>query len=144
MANFKWYGPAVLALLNGDLAFDTDSFKVMLTTSSYVPDQDVHNYRDDVTNEITGTGYTAGGLALAGVAVSYDATTNEGRVLWSDAVWSSATFSGVRNAVIYKSRGGASSADELIAYLDMVTDQSVTAAPFTLDFTTSVLKITAS
>ena len=143
MANFKWYGKGLLALVNGQIDFDTDTFKVMLTTSSYTPDQDTHDFRDDVTNEISGTGYTAGGMTLASVATSYDATSNEVRILWADSVWTSATFT-ARNAVIYKSRGGASSADELIAFLDFGGNAAVTGASFTLDYTTSVLKITAA
>lgn len=143
MATFKWYGKGLLAAVNGAVDFDTDTFKVMLTTSSYTPDQDAHDFRDDVTNEVSGTGYTAGGQTLASVSTSYDATTNEVRILWTDSSWTTASFT-ARHAVIYKARGGASSADELIAYLDMGTDQTVSASTFTLDYTTSVLKITAA
>lgn len=143
MATFKWYGNGLLNLAKGNIDFDGDTFKVMLLASGYTPNQDTHDFRDDLTNEITGTGYTAGGATLAGVSVTYDATSNEVRILWTDSAWTSATFT-ARYAVIYKSRGGASSADELIAYLDMVSDQSVSAATFTLDYTTSVLKITAA
>jgi hypothetical protein len=143
MANFKWYGEGLEALCKGNVDFDTDTFKVMLTTSAYTVDQDAHDFRSDITNEITGTGYTAGGETLAGVSVAYDGGSNELRILWSDQVWAAATFT-ARHAVIYKSRGGASSADELIADLDFGSDQSVSGAAFTLDFTTSVLKITAA
>jgi hypothetical protein len=48
-------------LMNGSVDLDTDTIKVMLNTSTYVADQDVHAKRSDVTNEVTGTGYTAGG-----------------------------------------------------------------------------------
>lgn len=143
MATAVWYGKALENLAKGNIDFDSDTFKVMLTTSTYTPDQDAHDYRDDVTNEISGTGYTAGGATLSGVSVSYDSATNEMRVLWSDASWSSASFT-ARTAVIYKSRGGASSADELVGYIPFGSDQSVSASTFTLDFTTSVLKITAA
>ncbi len=143
MANFKWYGEGLEAMAKGNIDFDTDTFKIMLLTNAYTPDQDAHDFRNDLTNEITGTGYTAGGETMAGVTVAYDGTSNELRILWNDQVWSSATFT-ARFAVIYKSRGGASSADELVAYLDFGSDATVTASTFTLDFTTSVLKITAA
>lgn len=139
----KWYGNGVLKVCTGAIDLDTDTFKIMLTTSSYVPDQDAHDFRNDVTNEITGTGYTAGGVTLSGVSVSYDSASNEVRILWSDASWSSASFTAAV-AVIYKSRGGASSADELLGYIDFGGDQTVSSGTFTLDFTTAVLKITAS
>lgn len=139
----KWYGNGLLKLVTGQIDADTDTFKVLLTTSTYVPDQDAHDFRDDVTNEITGTGYTAGGLTLAGVSVTYDAASNEVRLLWNDASWSSASFT-ARNAVVYKSRGGAASADELLFYIDFGADQTVSSGTFTLDFTTAAVKITAS
>lgn len=143
MATAVWYGNGALALAKGAIDFDTDTFKVMLTTNSYTPNQDTHDFRDDVTNEITGTGYTAGGETLAGVSVTYDSASNEVRILWTDTVWSGASFT-ARNAVIYKSRGGASSADELVAYIPFGSDQTVTASTFTLDYTTSALKITVA
>lgn len=139
----SWYGNGLLNLAKGNIDLDTDSFKVMLTTSSYTPNQDTHDFRDDITNEITGTGYSSGGSALSGVSVTYDGTSNEMRVLWNDLSWSSASFT-ARYAVIYKSRGGVSSADELLAYIDFGADQTVSSGTFTLDFTTAVLKITAS
>lgn len=143
MANFKWYGNGLLNMAKGNIDFDGDTFKVMLATSGYTPDQDAHDFRNDVTNEVSGTGYNAGGETLAGVSVTYDSATNEMRILWNDQVWSAATFTG-RHAIIYKSRGGASSADELVAYLDNGSDFSVSASTLTLDFTTSTLKITAA
>lgn len=139
----KWYGNGLLNLAKGNIDLDTDTFKVMLTTSTYTPDQDADDFRNDVTNEITGTGYSAGGAALSGVSVTYDGTSNELRVLWSDLSWTSSSFT-ARYAVIYKSRGGASTADELLAYIDFGADQTVSSGTFTLDFTTAVLKITAS
>jgi len=36
----------------------------MLTTSSYSPAKDTHDFKDYVTNEVTGTGYSAGGATL--------------------------------------------------------------------------------
>lgn len=143
MANFNWYGKGLLAQVNGSINFSADTFKVMLTTSAYAYNQDTHQFRSDVTNEITGTGYSAGGMTLAGVTTTYDATSNEARILWNDTSWTGATFTS-RVAVIYKSRGGLASADELIAYLDYGADTSVTASTFTLDYTTSTLKITAA
>lgn len=144
MANFKWYGLGALAVHKGTVDLDTDTFKVMLTTSAYTPNQDTHDFRDDVTNEITGTGYTAGGATLAGVSATYDAASNEVRILWTDASWGPSASFTARQAIIYKSRGGAASADELVAYLDFGADLTVTSSTFTLDFTTSVLKTTVA
>lgn len=120
-------------IMNGSINLATDTIKAMLVTSTYTADQDAHTRRSDVTNEVTGTGYTAGGSALAGKAVTVDNTDNEGVFDATDLTWTAATIT-ARGAVLYKSRGGASSADELIAYLDFGADKTATAGDFTIAF----------
>lgn len=120
-------------IMNGALDLDTDTINVMLVTSSYTPDQDAHTKRSDVTNEVTGTGYSAGGAALASKVVSVDNTDNEGVFDAADLTWSSSTIT-ARGAVLYKARGGASSADELICFFDFTTDKSSSAGNFTLQW----------
>ena len=100
-------------IMNGSIDLDTDTINVMLVTSTYTPNQDAHTKRSDVTNEVSGTGYSAGGAALAGKAVTVDNTDNEGVFDANDLTWSTSTIT-ARGAVLYKARGGASSADELI------------------------------
>jgi hypothetical protein len=140
---WHWYGKGLLNVLKGAVDLDTDTFKVLLTTSSYTPDQDTHEFRSDVTNEAAGTGYTAGGATLSGVSLTYDAASNEVRLTWADATWSTATLT-ARTAVIYKSRGGASSADELVGYVTGDADVTSTAGTWTLDLPSVTLKITVS
>src|SRR6185295_325987 len=118
-------------IMDGSIDLDTDTIKVALVTSSYTPDQDAHDFFDDVTNEVAGTGYTAGGASLANKAVTADNTDNEGVFDADDVTWSSSTIT-ARGAVLYKSRGGASSADELICYIDFGSDKSSSAGNFTL------------
>jgi len=140
---FHWYGKGLLALAKGSIDLDTDTFKIMLTTSSYTPDQDAHDFRDDVTNEVTGTGYTSGGATLADVSVTYNSTGNKVEISWTDPTWSTSTIT-ARTAVIYKARGGASSADELLAYVTNDADVSSTGATFTVDLPAPTLTLTAS
>lgn len=109
-------------VMNGSIDLDTDAINVMLVTSSYVPDQDLHTKRSDITNEVTGTGYTAGGTALATKVVSVDNVDNEGVFDADDVSWPSSTIT-ARGAVLYKSRGGVATADELLCYFDFTTDQ---------------------
>jgi hypothetical protein len=120
-------------IMNGSIDLDTDTIKVMLVTSSYTPDQDTHTKRSDITNEVSGTGYSAGGASLANKAVSADNTDNEGVFDADDVTWSSSTIT-ARGAVLYKARGGASSADELIAYIDFGSDKSSSNGNFTLQW----------
>lgn len=140
---WKWYGQGLLKIQQGSIDLDTDTFKMMLTTSTYTPNQDTHDFRDDVTNEVTGTGYTAGGNTLAGVALTYDAASNQTRLTWTSPTWPSSSITG-RTAVIYKSRGGAASADELVAYCTNDADVTSTGATFTVTLPSPMLTITAA
>lgn len=140
---WKWYGNGLLKVATGAIDLDTDTLKIMLCTSAYTPDQDAHDFRNDVTNEVTGTGYTAGGATLAGVAATYDAASNEVRLSWTSPTWAAASIT-ARTAVIYKARGGASSADELVGYCTEAGDVTSTAGVFTVTLPVPTLKLTAS
>ncbi len=137
---WNWYGNGLLNMAKGLIDLDTDTFKIMLTTSTYTPVKDTHDFRDDVTNEVTGTGYTSGGATLAGVSVTYDAATDQVQISWTDPTWSGSTIT-ARTAVIYKSRGGASSADELLAYCTEAGDIVSTGGTFTVDLPAPTLYI---
>jgi hypothetical protein len=120
-------------IMNGALDLDTDSIKVMLVTSSYTASA-AHDFRDDITNEVVGTGYTAGGSALANKTVTNVSTV--GVFDADDVAWTTSTIT-ARGAVLYKARGGASSADDLIVYLDFGADKVSTAGTFTLSWNAS-------
>lgn len=119
-------------IMDGSIDLDTDTIKVALVTSSYTPNQDTHDFFDDVTNEVSGTGYTAGGATLASKAVSADNTDNEGVFDAADVTWSTSTIT-ARGAVVYKSTGTASTSP-LICYIDFGSDKSSTAGDFTLQW----------
>ena len=107
----------------------SDTFKMMLLTNAASPAASWAK-RSDVTNEVTGTGYTAGGQALSGESINASGTT---QIYSSSAVqWTTATIT-ARYAVIYKSRGGLASADELIAIFDFGSDFTSTAGNFTVN-----------
>lgn len=120
--------------MTGAIDFDTDSFKVMLVTSGYTEDKAAHSKRSSVTNEVTGTGYTAGGQAIA-PTVTKDTTNHRTTIVFPQVTWPTSTLT-ARKAVYYKSRGGASSADELIAVDDFGSDVTTTAGTFTLNAST--------
>lgn len=124
---------AVRALVD----FDTDSFKVLLVTSAYVPDKDTHTRRSDVTDEVTGLGYTANGVA-ASVTVTKDTANDRIDISLGAVSWAAATITAAA-AVYYKASGGAASADPLVAYIDFGGDVISTAGLFSL--TASTLRI---
>jgi hypothetical protein len=70
------YGSALKSIVNKEIDYDTDTIKVMLTTSTYSPNRSTHRYKSDVTNEVAGTGYTAGGATLANKAVTVTAANS--------------------------------------------------------------------
>jgi hypothetical protein len=116
------YNSAKQKFLNGSIDLDTDTIKVALVTSSYTPNADTHDFFDDVTNEVSGTGYTAGGATLASVTVTVDTTNDRGVFDAADTSWATSTIT-ARGAVIYKSTGTAGTS-ALIAYIDFVQDAS--------------------
>lgn len=122
-------------LAKGDLDYDTATFKVLLVSS--VPSEanlDAWVYRSDVTNEITGTGYTAGGIAQAFTLSALDTTNNRQGVVYTDITngWTTATFSAV-GAIIYKDTGNAAT-DLLLHMIDFGGTVSCTAGNYSITY----------
>lgn len=132
------YNSAPDDMARGAIDFDTDTFKIMLVTSSYTPNKDTHDRRDDVTNEVTGTGYSTGGSTIA-CTVTKDTGNDKVTLQFASTSWASSTIT-ARAAVVYKSRGGASSADELVFYNDFEADVSTTNGTFTVAASTITLQ----
>lgn len=107
--------------------------KCALVTSGYTFDKD-HDFFNDITNEITGTGYTAGGATVT-VTVTDDDANDRVDIVLGQAQWTTATLT-ARGAVYYVDTGGAASTDWLIAYLDFTTDRSSSAGTFTISAST--------
>lgn len=86
-------------VLDGTIDLVNDTIKVALCTSSYTPDIDAHSFFDDITNEVVGTGYTAGGETLGTKTTTQDNTDDEGVFDAADTTWSSSTIT-ARYAII--------------------------------------------
>ncbi len=121
-------------LAHGLIDFEADVFYALLVTSAYAPDKGMHTKRSDVTDEVTGTGYTPGGRQSA-VTVTKDTANHRVTASFSPVVWPTATIT-ARGAVLYKRRGGAATADELVAYVGFGSDITSTNDSFTVTFTT--------
>jgi hypothetical protein len=134
------YDSCLRDLQIGSIDADADTFKAMLVTSTYSPNKGTHAKRSDVTNEVSGTAYTAGGVVTACTAALN--TTAHTMVLTFAAVsWAASTIT-ARGMVIYKSRGGANTADELVGYLDF--GANVVSAGGTFSVAASTLTTTNS
>ncbi|MHC4867769.1 MAG: hypothetical protein ACYTEX_27170 [Planctomycetota bacterium] len=127
------YGKAFLALANKEIDWEADTIKCALTTSSYSPDLDAHDYFDDVTNEVAGTGYTAGGdtIATGGGTATYTAAGNLFALDAANAVWTTSTIT-ARYAVVYDSTPGSAATNPLVCYQNAGADVSTTAGTFTV------------
>ena len=133
------YNSAPDEMARGDIDFDTNTFKAMLVTSSYTPNKDTHEFRDDVTNEVAATGgYVAGGETST-VTVTKDTANDRVTIQFGAVSWSTSTIT-ARGCVYYKSRGGASSADEIVAYNDFGSDVSSSGGTFSVAASTITLQ----
>ena len=120
------YGPNLYLVVNN--FYGSGTFRMMLVTSAYTPDEDAHDFRNDVTNEVTGTGYSAGGNTVT-PTVTHNTASNNVTVAWSAVTWPASTIT-ARAGVIYKSIGSPAT-DNLCQYVDFTSDISSTAATFT-------------
>lgn len=135
------YGNFIMGLGRAVFDFEIDTFKAMLTTAAYVPNADTHTFVTDVTDEITGTGYTAGGNALTGVTWTYDAVNRRGVLGANTVIWPGATFT-ARIAVIYQSAATAATSP-LVGWVDFGADKSPVNEDFQLTSPSGVLRIRA-
>lgn len=116
------------ALLDGEMDFSSDTsqvFKIALFTSSATLGAATTAYT--TSNEVTGSGYTAGGNTLTVVAPTTSGTT--AFIDFNDTTWSAATIT-ARGALIYKSGGS----NPAVAVLDFGADIASTNGDFTIQF----------
>lgn len=133
MASFNFDGFA-RALAKGDIDFDTLSLKVMLVTAA--PNRATMTNRSDITSEVTGTGYTAGGISQPFTLEALDTTNHRQAITLADITsgWTGATFTGVVGCVIYKNSGSAAT-DTLFTYVEFSSVTQPTAGTFSIDYT---------
>lgn len=132
----KVYASLAATLGNKEVDLDSDTFKVMLCTSAYTPNQATHKYKSDVSGEITGTGYTAGGVALS--SVTWVGSGNVWSFGCANIQWAAASFT-ARYAVIYDATPSTDATRALVAVIDFGADVTVTASTFQINPTGGVL-----
>ena len=105
-----------------------DTFKIALYTSSATLGASTTAYT--VSNEVSGTGYSAGGNTLTNVTPTSSGTT--AFTDFSDTTWSASTIT-ARGALIYNS----TDSDKAVCVLDFGSDKTSTAGDFTIVFPTA-------
>jgi len=106
---------------------DTDVLKIALYDGNANLTLDTTVYA--ATNEVTGTGYTAGGNTLTGASVNLDTTEGIVYVSFNNSTWSNASFT-CRGALIYNT----SKSNKSVAILNFGSDKTVTSGTFTITF----------
>jgi hypothetical protein len=116
-------------LLQGVHDFTAHTFKMALYTSSATLGAATTAY--SATNEISGTGYTAGGQALDSPTVTLSGTT--AFIDFADETWTNATIT-ARGALIYNDTVAG---DPAVAVFDFGSDKTSTAGDFVVQFPTA-------
>ena len=106
----------------------TDTLKIALYTNNATLNADTTAYT--TTDEITGTGYTAGGVTITGVTINSSGYT--AYVSFNNPSWPSASFT-TRAALIYNS----SKANRSIAVLDFGSNKTVSSNTFLITLPTN-------
>ena len=142
MAVWLPYDAFKTAQYNGSaIDFDTSALTVALVTSSYTPSRAAHDFFDDVSaNEVSGTGYSAGGAALTTKTL-----TISNNVLTYDAddltfTQNAGGFSNARYAVLYLNTGSAGTS-RLVAYNDLVSDRGNVNSDLVLQFPNGIFTV---
>lgn len=122
-----WYDKAIQDCLTGaGISWTADTIKVALLTSSYTPNQATdHVWSDISANEVSGTGYTAGGATLT--TPTQGVTSHVLKLTGDNSAWTSSTIT-ARYAAIYDT----SVSNKLLGYVDFGGNVASTAATFTI------------
>lgn len=115
--------------MNGDQDLSADTLKLALYTSSASLGPTTTAY--SATNEVSGAGYTAGGVTLTGVSVQ---TSAEGIVYLQcdNASWAGASFT-ARGALLYNS----TRTNKSIAVLNFGSDKTCNNENFVIEMSTN-------
>ena len=128
-ASITFYNSFKEYVADGTFDLNTDTFKVMLVTSSYTFSAAHTVIADASANEISNTGYTAGGATLA--SVTFSQTSGTATFDAADTTWTASGTSLVaRRAIIYKSGTANARVSPLVASILLDTtpaDVTVTA-----------------
>ena len=126
----NYYNNYFEQVMKGVFDHSADTFKCALTTSTYTFVK-THDFFDDITNEVVGTGYTAGGETLTTLSVTQDDTNDRAVVDFDDVEWTTSTIT-ARSAIFYKVVGSAAT-DILWCEVDFGADFSSSATTFRIE-----------
>lgn len=136
MANLYKYTGYVEQAFAGGVNWTGDTIKVALVSDTYVPDQDVHEFWSSVVaNEVSGTGYTAGGITLVTKTIAFNPTNHSIVLSAANVSWPVSTIT-ARYVVIYKDTGVAATS-VLCGFADLGENKSSSNGDFNLNWSAS-------
>lgn len=102
-------------------SLEAETHKALLVNDSYTHNYDTHAFRSDITNEVSGTGYSTGGSTITGTEIAI-ATPSAGTLRYDhdDESWSNSSIPNAMAMIGYFNVGTAGT-DQLIYLLDFVT-----------------------
>lgn len=110
-----------------DVDIDNDNFKMPLLKDAHTPDFDADSVYADLDNEVSGTGYTAGGQTMSGESIT--AASGKLTIDATDTQWTDATISSIRGRAV---TDDSLSGDPLILATTFGADYSVTSGTLTV------------
>lgn len=115
-----------------DALLGSGTLKCMLLANTYTPDNDAHEFIDDVSaNEVSGSGYTAGGATVSNVSTTVDNANDRSAIDADDPVFTEVTLTDVRYAVFYIDTGTPATSP-ILQVNDLGADQNPSAADLTI------------
>ena len=117
----------------------------MLVTDGYTPNYDTHDFRNpDVTNEMSGGGYTSGGQVSTSLVLT-EATPTAGDLKWDDTTdpaWATSTITAAEAMISYHTTG-TDTTDELILLSDFGSPVSTSNGTLTVQIAANGLAVFA-
>lgn len=129
----------VLEVFDGSgqvIDFVGDTIKAALFTNSVTPNFSTNTSYASApytSNQVSGTAYSAGGEALTGKTFA-ESPSGTIKFTSGDVVWSSATFSNARGALIWDDTVTTPTADAVLVLVNFGADFGVTAGTFTIQW----------
>jgi hypothetical protein len=118
-------------------SLEAETHKEMLVEDGYTPNFTTHDFRDDVTNEISGVGYSSGGSTITTTEIIIGSPA-AGQMMWdhADTAWAGSTLTNVMAAIDYFNVGSAAT-DMLIVLLDFISAVSTSSGTLTVQISSS-------
>jgi predicted enzyme related to lactoylglutathione lyase len=114
-------------------ATSAHTFKIALFTSSATLGASTTNYT--TTNEVVGTGYTAGGVTLTNIDPTSSGTT--AFIDFNDATWTSATITAAGALIYNTTTDGGTGTTNAVAVISFGGDKTSTNGDFVVQFPTA-------